>query len=101
MGPRPVTAGRRPRRAGSGGRTTVVVNAAEGEPGTFKDRTILRNDPYQVIEGALIAARVVGADQIVFGMKHSFTTEVARVRSAIKEAYDAGWIDKGLEVTVF
>ena len=37
-------------------RTSVVVNAAEGEPGTFKDRTILRNDPYQVLEGALIAA---------------------------------------------
>ncbi|MEJ7666330.1 MAG: hypothetical protein WKG07_45875 [Hymenobacter sp.] len=44
-------------------RTTVVVNGAEGEPGTFKDRTILRNDPYQVVEGALIAARAVGADQ--------------------------------------
>ena len=41
--------------------TTVVVNGAEGEPGTFKDRTILRNDPYQVVEGALIAARAVGA----------------------------------------
>src|SRR5665213_2587768 len=35
-------------------RTSVVVNAAEGEPGTFKDRTILLNDPYQVLEGALI-----------------------------------------------
>ena len=34
---------------------------AEGEPGTFKDRTILRRNPYEVIEGALIAARAVGA----------------------------------------
>src|SRR5262244_867717 len=41
--------------------TTVVVNAAEGEPGTFKDRTILRLNPYEVIEGAAIAARAVGA----------------------------------------
>ncbi len=36
--------------------TTVVVNGAEGEPGTFKDRTILRCNPYHVLEGALIAA---------------------------------------------
>ena len=35
-------------------RTTVVVNAAEGEPGTFKDRTIIRANPYAVLEGALI-----------------------------------------------
>jgi NADH:ubiquinone oxidoreductase subunit F (NADH-binding) len=42
--------------------STVVVNGAEGEPGTFKDRTILRNDPYTVVEGALIAARAVGAN---------------------------------------
>ena len=40
--------------------TTVVVNAAEGEPGTYKDRTILRTDPYAVLEGALVAALAVG-----------------------------------------
>ena len=40
--------------------TTVVVNAAEGEPGSFKDRTLLRTNPYQVLEGALIAAHAVG-----------------------------------------
>src|SRR5262249_26067375 len=58
-------------------RTSVVVNAAEGEPGTLKDRTILRNDPYQVLEGALIAALAVGADSIVVATKKRFTTEVA------------------------
>lgn len=81
--------------------TTVVVNAAEGEPGTFKDRTILRINPYEVLEGALIAARAVGATQIVFGMKATFTREVARVRTAIDEARAAGWIDEGVEVSVF
>src|SRR5205085_7406162 len=60
----------------------VIVNAAEGEPGTFKDRTILRRNPYQVVEGALIAARAVGADLVVFGMKRSFAGEVERVRAA-------------------
>jgi NADH:ubiquinone oxidoreductase subunit F (NADH-binding) len=81
--------------------TTVVVNAAEGEPGTFKDRTILRTNPYSVVEGALVAARAVGATQIVFAMKQTFTTEVERVRDVIREVSDAGWLDPKVEVTVF
>jgi NADH-quinone oxidoreductase subunit F len=81
-------------------RTSVVVNAAEGEPGTFKDRTILRNDPYQVLEGALIAARAVDADQIIVATKHSFSVEVDRLRKAIDEVNAAGWLD-GVEIEVF
>jgi NADH-quinone oxidoreductase subunit F len=79
--------------------TTVVVNAAEGEPGTFKDRTIIRNDPYQVIEGALIAAHAVGAEKIVIGTKQGFSTEVARLRGAVQELTDAGWTD-GITIDV-
>ncbi len=81
-------------------RTSVVVNAAEGEPGTFKDRTILRNDPYQVIEGALIAARAVDADQIIVATKHAFSGEVDRVRAAIAEIEGAGWAD-GIDISIF
>src|SRR5207244_3392120 len=73
---------------------------AEGEPGTFKDRTILRNDPYQVLEGALIAARAVDADQIIVATKHSFSVEVDRLRKAIDEVKAAGWLD-GVEIEVF
>jgi len=80
--------------------TTVVVNGAEGEPGTFKDRTILMVDPYEVIEGALIAARAVGADRVVFGLKRSFGPVVERVRSAIAEVKAAGWAE-GVEIVVF
>jgi NADH:ubiquinone oxidoreductase subunit F (NADH-binding) len=80
--------------------STVIVNAAEGEPGTFKDRTILRVNPYQVIEGALIAARAVGADGVIVGLKESFAPEVARVRGAAKEIEAAGWND-GVDVVVF
>src|SRR5450759_1548885 len=39
----------------------IVVNADEGEPGTCKDRVLIENDPHQLIEGMLIAARAVGA----------------------------------------
>ena len=73
---------------------TVVVNGAEGEPGTFKDRTILLTDPYQVIEGALIAARVVGADTVVIALKASFRDVIVRVRSAIAEVVQAKWCDE-------
>lgn len=81
-------------------RTSVVVNGAEGEPGTFKDRTLLRMNPYEVIEGALIAARAVDADQVVFGLKASFGTELQRLRQAVEEVQPAGWADS-VELVVF
>ncbi len=79
--------------AGMGGAepATVVVNAAEGEPGTLKDRTLLRRNPYQVLEGALVAALAVGADRIVIGLKGSATEERRRVDAAIAELSAAGW----------
>src|SRR5262245_42200630 len=46
----------------------VVCNAAEGEPGTFKDRWLLRHNPYSVLEGMLIAAHVVGAQSLYIGI---------------------------------
>jgi len=72
---------------------TVVVNAAEGEPGSFKDRALLRRNPYAVLEGALIAAFVVGADRVVIGTRASFVDEIAIVDRAITEIMDAGWAD--------
>src|SRR5688500_12977247 len=47
----------------TGTRRYVVCNGAEGEPGTFKDRALLRADPYQLVEGMIIAAFAVGADE--------------------------------------
>src|SRR6476646_8671352 len=55
--------------------TLVVVNAAEGEPGTFKDRSILMANPYAVLEGALIAAYAVGANEIVFATQARFVAQ--------------------------
>src|SRR3954469_24311944 len=80
--------------------TTVVVNGAEGEPGTFKDRTILRIDPYAVIEGALIGAYVVGADEIILGLKRSFSEELPRVEAALDQIRQAGWAD-GVRISIF
>ncbi|MEA3185290.1 MAG: NADH-quinone oxidoreductase subunit [Ilumatobacteraceae bacterium] len=80
-------------------KTSVVVNAAEGEPGTFKDRTIIQRNPYAVIEGALIAARAMEASSIVIATKAAFADEVARLRAAIGEFGAAGWSD-GIEFQV-
>lgn len=70
--------------------TTVVVNGAEGEPFTYKDRTILRMNPYAVVEGALVAAHVAGAVRVVIGVKRTFVDEVAIVRRAVHELTTAG-----------
>jgi NADH-quinone oxidoreductase subunit F len=80
--------------------TTVVVNGAEGEPGTFKDRTIMRLDPYAVVEGGLIAARAVGANRVIFGLKRTFVPEISRMTAAIAEIQREGWAE-GIELSVF
>lgn len=80
--------------------TAVVVNAAEGEPGTFKDRAILRANPYRVLEGALIAARAVGAPEVVVALKASFEQERARVQHAIDELSAAGLDDVSMRIAV-
>jgi NADH:ubiquinone oxidoreductase subunit F (NADH-binding) len=73
------------------GGCTVVVNGAEGEPGTFKDRALLRANPYKVVEGALVAAMAVQASQVVFCVKHSFRRELRYLRHAIDEVVAASW----------
>ena len=70
---------------------TVVVNAAEGEPGSYKDRAILRTNPYRVLEGALIAAATIGADEVIVATKERWTTEIDRVRAAAAELNAADW----------
>ena len=71
---------------GMNGRKAMIVNADEGEPGTFKDRYLLEKDPHRVLEGALIAAHIVGADEIYFylrdeyaGLRHTLAREIAKL----------------------
>ncbi len=78
--------------------TTVVVNAAEGEPGTYKDRLLLERNPYAVLEGAMIAAHVVGATTITVATKQAFS-QTGRLRTAIAELAEASW-NPGFEFTV-
>ena len=68
----------------------VVGNGAEGEPGTFKDRALIRANPYQLVEGIMIAAFAVGAAEAFVGLKAKFAVEAARLTQAIEEMQAAG-----------
>lgn len=81
-------------------KASIVVNAAEGEPGSFKDRTILRANPYHVLEGALIGAQVVDASEVIVGCKRTETQSIDRLERAIDEMRAAGWLDE-VDVRVF
>jgi NADH:ubiquinone oxidoreductase subunit F (NADH-binding) len=71
----------------------VVCNGAEGEPGTFKDRALIRANPYQLVEGLVIAAMAVDASEVFVCLKASFEREIARVTDAIQEFQSAGLCD--------
>ena len=68
----------------------AVCNAAEGEPATFKDRLLLRTNPYRVLEGLAIAAHAVGAERAYVGLKETFALEIEAVRRALDEMHEAG-----------
>lgn len=68
----------------------VVANGAEGEPGTFKDRPLMRTNPYLVLEGLSVAATVVHAREAFVAVKASFAPEIAALERALREMADAG-----------
>lgn len=72
----------------------LVVNADESEPGTCKDRDILRHDPHKLIEGCLIASFAMGAHVAYIYVRGEFYNEAQRLEAAIAEAYEAGLIGR-------
>lgn len=78
--------------AGAGQNRYLVCNAAEGEPGTFKDRALLRHNPYQVLEGMAIAALAIGADEAYVGIKEGYHSEFSRLEMAASEMSEASML---------
>ena len=72
----------------------LVVNADESEPGTCKDREVMRHDPHLLIEGCLIAAFAMGANTGYIYIRGEFIRERERLQAAIDEAYDVKLIGK-------
>ncbi len=70
----------------------LVVNADESEPGTCKDRDIMRHDPHKLIEGCLIASFAMGAHAAYIYIRGEYYNEALNLQAAIDEAYEAGLV---------
>jgi len=70
----------------------LVINADEGEPGTCKDREIMRHDPHKLVEGCLVAGSCMGARAAYIYIRGEFYNEASNMQVAINEAYKAGLI---------
>jgi NADH dehydrogenase (ubiquinone) flavoprotein 1 len=65
----------------------LVINADEGEPGTCKDREIMRHDPHKLVEGCLVAGHAMGASAAYIYIRGEFYNEASNLQIAINEAY--------------
>ena len=72
----------------------LVVNADESEPGTCKDREMIRNDPHMLIEGCLIASYAIQATKCYIYIRGEYFFEYEQLEKAIKEAYDKNFVGK-------
>ena len=72
----------------------LVVNADESEPGTCKDRDMMRHDPHKLIEGCLLSGFAMRAHAAYIYIRGEFYDEAVALQAAIDEAYDAGLIGK-------
>jgi len=72
----------------------LVINADEGEPGTCKDRDIIRNEPHKLIEGCLISGYAIGATKCYIYIRGEFFNEASILQKAINEAYNNNLLGK-------
>merc|ERR1711965_66347 len=72
----------------------LVVNADESEPGTCKDRELMRHDPHKLIEGCLIAGTAMRANAAYIYIRGEFVYEACVLEKAIAQAYEKGFLGK-------
>lgn len=75
----------------------LVVNADEGEPGTFKDRYILERDPHALLEGMMIAAFAIASHKAYIYIRGEYFRPAKRFSRAVEEAYKHGWLGKNIQ----
>jgi NADH-quinone oxidoreductase subunit F len=83
-----------PKESRDGRPSFLVINADESEPGSCKDREILRHDPHKLVEGALVAGFAMRARAAYVYVRGEYIREAEALQKAIHEAYDAGLIGK-------
>lgn len=79
----------------------LLCNNDEGEPGTFKDRYICELSPHMLVEGMVIAAHAIGANKGYIYTRCEFYEEIAWLETAIREAYEAGYLGKNIQGSGF
>jgi len=79
----------------------LVCNADEGEPGTFKDRIIMENDPHRLIEGMIIAAYAIGASKAYVYIRGEYYKSIDMLQKAINDAGERGFLGKNIFDSTF
>ncbi len=74
----------------------VICNGDEGDPGAFMDRAVMEGDPHAVIEGMIVGAYAIGARQGYIYVRHEYPLAVKRLRLALEQAREAGFLGKNI-----
>ncbi len=88
-------------RNAPGQKKYIICNADEGDPGAFMDRSILEGDPHSVLEGMIIAGFAIGSDEGVIYIRAEYPLAMKRLRIAIKQAEENGFLGKNILGTSF
>ncbi len=90
-----------PKESKDGKPSFLVINADESEPGTCKDRDIIRHEPHRIIEGAVLAGYAIRAKAAYIYIRGEYYSESIVLQNAIDEAYKAGFLGKNIQGTDF
>ena len=82
--------------ANRGGKSYVVCNGDEGDPGAFMDRSVMEGDPHKLLEGIAIAAYAIGADEAYIYVRAEYPLAITRLRKAIKDAEERNYLGKNI-----
>jgi NADH-quinone oxidoreductase subunit F len=83
-------------REAKGDKKYIICNADEGDPGAFMDRSTLESDPHSILEGMMIGAYAIGADEAYIYCRAEYPKAVARLRHSIREALAKGYLGKNI-----
>src|SRR5574344_63364 len=87
--------------ANRGGKSYVVCNGDEGDPGAFMDRSVMEGDPHKLLEGIAIAAFAIGADEAYIYVRAEYPLAIKRLRRAIKDAEERHFLGEKIMGTDF
>ena len=88
-------------RQSKGEEKYMICNADEGDPGAFMDRAVIESDPHNLIEGMLIGAYAIGAQECIVYVRAEYPLAIVRLTNAIKQAREKGYMGKNILGTDF